>query len=185
MNPVLPRVTEILAAVGLGPDLFAIPPDVLATAQKRGRAVHEAIEALAYGYLDEAMLDPVVAPYLDAYRRFVADSGHEAIASEIEVRHPAWQYVGHADRIGWLAGGRVLLDWKSGERVDLDAAGYQLAAYRMAWNAMHATEPVAAVAVVQLRADATYRFHELDAADYEQGWLAALVVYRAQKGQRP
>ena len=108
MDVKLPRVSEILSAVGLGPDLSMVPPDVLAQAQKRGRAVHEAIEACAYGYLDEAMLDPIVLPYLAAYRRFVAESGHEAIGAEIEVVHPEWHYVGHVDRVGWLLAKRCL-----------------------------------------------------------------------------
>lgn len=179
----LPRVTEVLQAVGLAPDFSAVPPDVLATAQKRGTAVHEAVEALAYAYLDEAAVDPEIAPYLAAYRRFVTESGHEAIASEVEVVHPTWQYVGHLDRVGWLLKHRVILDWKSGDTIDLYAAGFQLAAYRLAWNATHPDQPVAGAAVVQLKADATYRYHEIAAVDFEQGFLAAVVVYRAQQGR--
>lgn len=178
----LPRVTEILAAVGLGPDLSMVPPDILLAAQKRGTAVHEAIEALAYGYLDEAAVDPEIAPYLDAYRRFVRESGHEALASEVEVIHPAWQYVGHLDRIGWLLGRRVVLDFKTGTA--MDGVEYQLAAYCAAWDAQHPTEPVAGAAAVQLRDDGTYRFHEVAIPAALPVWYAAITVFRAQQETR-
>ena len=178
MTERLPRVTEILAAVGLGQDWSLVPPDVLVAAQKRGTAVHAAIEALAYGYFDEAATDPEIVPYLEAYRAFIAESGHEAIASEIEVMHPTWRYVGHPDRVGWLLGRRCILDFKTG---DLGPVAYQLAGYRAAWNAQHPTEPVDVLAAVQLRAEGTYRLHEVSAAEAEPVFLAAVMVYRAQQ----
>lgn len=175
----LPRVTTILDAVGLGPDFSVVPPEVLAAAQKRGTAVHEAIEAHAYGYLDDAAVDPEIAPYLDAYRKFMAESGHEAIVSEVEVVHPTWQYVGHLDRVGWLLNRRCLLDWKSGEAFDERAAALQVCAYRMAYNASHPDALVDLTGVVQLRSDGRYRLFDIAAHEHEQTFLAALVVYRA------
>lgn len=181
MSDALPRVTQVLAALGLGPDFGAVAPAVLEAALARGTALHALIEAHAYGYLDEREITPGVAPYFSGYLKFLVESGHEPIASEFEVVHPTWRYVGHPDRLGWLTGRRCLLDWKSGEAVDLIAAGYQLAAYRLAWNASHPTEPVDLTAVLQLREDGTYRYHDVNAVDYEQVWLAALVVYHARQ----
>ncbi len=177
----LPRVTHILQAVGLGPNLDGIKPAVLEVAAMRGTAVHEAIEAEAYGYLVGADLAPVVVPYLEAYRRFVKESRHEAIGSEITVQHPTWHFVGHVDRVGWLEKHRAIIDWKCVAQVDERAAALQLAGYRLAWNAMHPTEPVSLTAVVQLRADGTYRFFDINAGEYEQTFIAALLVYRAQQ----
>ena len=177
----LPRVTEILADVGLGPDYSAVPPDVLGDAQRRGRAVHEAIEALVYGYLDEAEVAEDVLPRLDAYRRFVKESGYETTHTEIEVVHAAWRYRGHLDTLGGFQGKRSILDFKNMDAIELAPAAYQLAAYRAAWNAEHPTEPVEALAVVQLKSDATYRLHEVSAAEAEPIWYAACMVYHAQK----
>jgi hypothetical protein len=177
----LPRVTHILETVGLGPDFGGIPPAVLEKARARGSAVHAAIEAHAYGYLEPAMLTPTVAPYFSAYQKFLAESAHEATCSEIEVVHPAWQYVGHPDRIGWLMQRRALLDWKTAETVDVRCATLQLAAYRMAWNAMHPAEPIDLTAVVQFKRDGTYRFHDVNARAVEQVFLAAVTVYRARE----
>ena len=177
----LPRVTQVLAAVGLGPDFTSIPPAILEIAAKRGTMVHEAIEALAYGYFDESAVDFEILPYLDAYRCFVAESGHEAIGSEIVVEHPTWRYQGHLDRVGWLVKRRCILDWKAVATVDVRAAALQLAGYRCAWNAQHPTAPVDLTAVVQLKGDGTYRYHDLPAAEVEHVFLAALTVYRAQQ----
>lgn len=181
MSHDLPRVTHILAAVGLGPDLSGIPPAVLEIAAARGTAVHTAIEALAYGYFDAESVDLAIVPYLDAYHRFVKESGHEPIASEVQVVHRAWGYRGHIDRVGWLAKHRAILDWKAVATVDERASALQLAGYRAAWNASHPTEPVDLTGVVQLRGDGTYRFYDINAADHEQTFLAAVMVYLAQQ----
>ena len=176
----LPRVSAILDAVGLGPEFSAVPPEILDAARVRGRAVHNAIEAIVYDFLDESALAPDVLVRLDAYRRFVKESRYETLHTEIEVEHPTWRYRGHPDTIGWLVGKRALLDWKNTESVQLAPASYQLAAYACAWNAQHPTEPVVALAVVQFKSDGTYRFHEVSAATAEPIWLAAVMVYYAR-----
>jgi hypothetical protein len=175
-------VTAILNACGLGPDFQSVHPATLEAARVRGTAVHGAIEAAHYGY--EVEIAPEIAPYLTAYHKFVTDSGHEPIASEFAVVHPTWEYVGHLDRVGWLVGRRVVIDWKTGDTVDLVSCSYQLAAYRLAWCAVRPEEPVESIAVVQLRDDGGYRLHELEWKAAEDVFLAALVVYRARERRR-
>ena len=177
MSAPFPRVTAILDAVGLGPDLSMVPDDVLTAAMDRGTALHQAIEAHAYGYLDEADITPVIAPYFDAYLKFLTESGHKPIASEIEVRHARWRYRGHPDRIGWLSGRRVVIDFKSGGAA---GAEYQVAGYAEAWNDMRPSERIAAGFTLQLRNDRSYRLAEVDLAHATQVWLAAVVVYQAR-----
>lgn len=181
MGSTFPRVTEILAATGLGPDFSRVPADVLEAARDRGIEVHAAIEALVYGYLDEESVSTVAAPYLDAYRKFVAESGYEAKYAEIEVTHPAWRYQGHPDSVGFLVGRRVLIDFKSG---GAEGVEYQLAGYRAAWNAERPSEPVEAVAALMLRRDRTYRFIEHSADDAEPIFYAATTVWHARQ-RRP
>lgn len=176
----LPRVTAILEAAGLGPDFSGVPPAVLEAARARGTAVHEAIEAIVYNFLDESALAEDVLPRVAAYRRFVKESGYETTHTEIAVAHPAWRYCGHPDTVGWLLGHRLILDWKNSDSLELMPAGYQLAGYRLAWNAEHPTEPVNAIAVVQLKGDGTYRYHEVAAAEAEPVFLAAVTVYHAR-----
>lgn len=180
----LPRVTHILAAVGLGQDFGAARQADLDAASARGTHVHRLAEAHHYGYLDEAEITPAVAPYWSGYLKFLADSRHEPTHSEVEVIHPTWHYCGHVDRVGYLADGlRWILDFKTGALVDLVAVGRQLAGYRLAWNAMHPATPAQHVAVVQLREDGTYRFRDdvVNDPGHEEVFLAACVVFRAQK----
>lgn len=173
----LPRVTRILQAVGLGPDLSAVPVDVLEAARDRGVRIHEAVEALVYGYLDDLTIDAETEPYVDAYKKFVADSGYEAQYAEIEVRHEAWRYRGHPDNVGWILGKRILIDLKSGgaERVQ-----YQLAGYKAAWDAQRPTEPVDSIAAVLLRRDRSYRFIEYVYDDAAPIFFAAATVFHAR-----
>lgn len=178
MGEQLPRVTEILNATGLGPDLSHVPPDILAAALERGTAVHALVEAQHYGYLDEAAVTPELTPYLAAFRMFLAESKYEPIACEIEVVDTRWSYRGHPDLVGWLLGNRVVLDVKTG---DATGGKYQVAAYGAAWTAERPTEPVKAGAILHVRADATYRFEEIEMAPALDVFHAAVIVHRAQQ----
>lgn len=177
----LPRVSEILEAVGLGPDLSRVPTEVLAAAQARGTEVHRLIEAEVYGYLDPDEVAPSVAGYLNAWRRFVTEANFQPIKAEFEVTSRSWGYIGHPDVMGWINGRRCIPDCKTGET---DGAEYQVSAYVLAHNEEHPTARVEVGAVLQLRDSGTYRFVEIDLQAATQVWLAALVVYQAQKGRR-
>lgn len=181
MSEPYPRVTQILKDVGLGADFSHVPPARLEYARMRGEALHLAIRYHHEGTLDEASLHPDVRSGFEAYLRFLADTKHEPIASEIELIHPAWQYQGHPDRIGFFHGGRrVLLDWKFTDGFKFLPTAYQLAAYKMLWEANHPQEPVAEVFAVQFHpSSGKYHLRRIEAEKYEQTFLAALVVWRA------
>lgn len=181
MSDALPQVTAILADIGLDPDFSMVLPSVLDAARARGVAVHQAIEAIAYGYFDESELPLDAAPYLDAYRKFISESGYAATISEIEVAHDLWRYRGHIDSVGLLRGHRAVIDWKAVASLNRTAVGYQLAGYHAAWNASRPTEPAQIAAAVQLRADGTYRFYEIDVNASLPGFLAAVTVWYAKR----
>ena len=178
MSEPLPRVTEILADVGLTPDYSFVPEVARILARIRGSAVHAAIEAVAYGYV-EGEPDPAIAAYLDAYRKFLHESRYVTLASEFEVVHPVWRYRGHPDSLGMMGTTRLITDFKTGE---LGAVDYQLVAYIEGWNATHPTEPVTAGMAVQLRDDGTYRIHEADLNAARPIWFAAVTMFWAKKG---
>lgn len=173
----LPRVTRILQAVGLGPDLSMVPEDVLEAARDRGVRIHEAIEALCYGYLDDLELDAETLPYIGAFKKFVVDAGYKAEYAEIEVINEAWRYRGHPDNIGWILGKRVLLDVKSGGAQGVE---YQLAGYKAAWDAQHPTAPIDSIAALLLRRDGSYRFIEYAYDEAAPVFFAAATVFHAR-----
>lgn len=182
MASAFPRVTEILADTGLGPDLLLIAADVLERARVRGQRVHAAIEALTYGFYEPAEHDPDgdLGGYLGAYRKFVAEAKYEPLAAEVEVVHEAWRYCGHPDTVGFLGKHRVILDFKSG-MLGLQGVEYQLAGYTEAWNHQRPRELVSAAAAVELRPNETYRYHEVDLGSATPVWYAAVTVYHARQ----
>lgn len=175
-------MTEILRATGLGFAPTGIPEPVLEAARARGKAVHYGLEALVYEYDHPALTAPALAGYFDAFKKFVAESGFKAERAEFEVTHAAWRYVGHPDLLGYLLGRRAILDAKTGDDTGVE---YQLAAYRAAWNEEHPTERVEIIAALKLNDDGTYRLREIEIAEAERVWFAALTIYRAQPRRHP
>lgn len=178
-----PSVTEILQAVGLAPDLSMVKPDILAWAQARGTALHKAIELHTKGTLDLESLHPEIVGALKAYLDFVHDSGHEAHASELELVHPTWGFMGHPDRVGTLAKltDLVLIDWKMTASFSTNYVRHQLAGYRILWNAVHPEMPVNKVFGLHLKKDGKYALHDVTDPEAEQAFLAAVLIHRAQR----
>lgn len=177
-----PSVTRILADVGLGPDFSMIPRDTLEKARARGEAVHRLIESHHYQYLDEAEITPELAPYFSAYLKFLAESGHEPMASEFRVESTHWGFCGHPDRLGWLVGKRCLLDWKCVTALEIEPVARQLAGYTIGYEEQHPGQRIEIAAAVQLQGDGKYRFHEVDIrSESESEFLAAVVIYRRKR----
>lgn len=116
-------VTEALKLTG-----YLDPSHYTDFGRQRGTYVHQALEYFDRGELDEAQLDPALAPYLDAYRAFLQQTG-AAPWDGIEVRlgDAARGVAGTLDRIGAFG----LLDIKSGGHEywhQLQTASYALLA---------------------------------------------------------
>jgi hypothetical protein len=178
-----PSVTEILEACGLAPDLSMVKPDVLAWASARGTALHRAIELHTKGTLDVDSLHPEIVGALSGYLKFVEDSGHEAVASELELIHPTWGFMGHPDRVGTLAKLEelCLIDWKMTASFSTNYVRHQLAGYKLLWNAVNPDRPVRKVFGLHLKKDGRYNLHDVTDAEAEQAFLAAVVVHKAQR----
>lgn len=85
---------------------------------------------------------------------------------------------GHLDRVGWVKGNRrVLIDWKTGDGVDLESVALQLAGYELAWSATRPGEPLEESWAVQLKSDGNYVVHRVATSRAKDVFLAALVVY--------
>ncbi len=183
MRGLFPSVTEILQSVGLAPDLTMVKPEVLAWASARGTALHRAIELHDKGTLDMDSLHPEIIPALKAYLDFVHDSGHEAIASELELIHPTWGFCGHPDRVGTLAKleDLVLIDWKFTASFDKPYVTLQTAGYAALWDANYPDRPIRKCFGLHLRKNGTYNLHDVSDPEARQTFMAAVVVYKAQR----
>lgn len=93
-NP-LPSVTEILKAEGFIDTRFYDD-----WSRERGSYVHLATQLDDLNILDEEKLDPVILPYLEAWRKFKKESGF--IIQEIEkpMCNTTHKYAGTPDRLG-------------------------------------------------------------------------------------
>jgi hypothetical protein len=180
-----PSVTTILGAVPPFLGRFdRVAPDLLHYKRQLGIQVHRATHYYDEGDLDMATVDPVLAPYLDAWIRFRQEKHFRPTVLETAIYHPQYGYAGTLDRIGVVdvAEGRglVLLDIKTG---DSSMAGPQTAAYAEAWTASHAGTPAdAALAplhrwTVQLHDDGRYILTVHTSRKDWRIFLAALELY--------
>lgn len=122
----LPSVTSIIRDNRLGGDFSAVAPATLEHARQRGTAVHAALHYDDEGMLDETTVDPEVAPYLDAWRRFRAERHVAIVEMERRYADATYRFAGTLDRIAVVEGRRVVIDIKSG---DVEGADLQTAAY--------------------------------------------------------
>ncbi len=183
MRGPLPSVTEVLQATGLGGDFSMVKPDVLEWARARGTALHRAIEFHAKGTLDPDSLHPEILGAMKGYLQFMLDTDHEPVASELELVHDQWGFMGHPDRVGRIRGfdGLAIIDYKMTAAFDAPYVRLQGAGYRLLWNYNHPDMPVSKVFGLHLRKEGTYRLHDVTDSEAEQTFLAALIVFKAQK----
>lgn len=99
---ILPSVTGILKAEGFIDDRFFDD-----YSRDRGTYVHLATHMDDMGDLDDDTVDPVIVPYLKAWRRFKKESGFVVEQSEISLASKAYNYAGTIDRIGRFPSGSI------------------------------------------------------------------------------
>lgn len=124
-----PSVTTILDPL----DNFAgIPYAVLEKARQRGDWVHKATEHIENGLVVEDVPEGFQG-YLDAYVKFVGESGFETLLNEARVHSAKHKYAGTTDRIGFLKRSKAVVDIKA-SFVPPASAAPQTAAYLEAYN---------------------------------------------------
>ena len=94
-----PSVTTILKAEGFIDTRFYDD-----WRRDRGSMIHLATAYDDAGELDEENLDPVIFPYLEAWRKFRKESGFAPDKIEPPMMSTAYKYAGTPDRIGELPG---------------------------------------------------------------------------------
>lgn len=136
----VPNVTTILDPLV---DYSMVPTHILEAAKDRGDYVHKACEMVCWGTLDEDELDPEFAPYVDAFKLFLLETGFEPVHIEERVYHPVLNYAGTLDLAGTLPpkGKRknpqwCVMDIKTTAAI-MPSVGPQTAAYQEAWNHCH------------------------------------------------
>ena len=173
----LPGVTAILQDVGLA-DFSA--PWFTEDVKTRGQLVHAAIALDIEGDLDDETLDPVLVPYVSAWRQFLADTSSVVEHSERFVCDPAVGYAGTLDAIvrSSEANGRVrrtVLDFKPAL---YPSVGPQVAAYARCASALYDEPTVLHRAALVLTPNGQYRLHPLMERADEMLFIAALRIFQ-------
>lgn len=173
LGQVVPGVTQLLRPLV---DFSRIRPEVLAAKADLGRRVHEACHYLDEDDLDEESVDADVEPYLQAYKRFLAESSAEILHAELMVFDPMLMYAGRIDRVLRLNGERWLVDLKTSIATPA-SAGPQTAAYLRAMGDTTITRRAA----LRLRSDGTYRLDSLTNPNDMATFMACLSIHRHQE----
>ena len=126
---ILPSVTQILAVAGPYKYVNKI---LLEKAAKFGVAVHRMIELFNRNRLNMDSLNVALVPYLEAWKKFIDETGFQIIESEVMVSS-SWGYAGTLDCVGYLHNRLVELDIKATATV-LKLTALQLAAYQKAFE---------------------------------------------------
>lgn len=170
---VLPSVTEILCGAGL------VDTQWFTDAGKwRGSAVHAACWYEDENDLDEAGLDPRLAGYLAAYRKFKAETEFVVEVNEMKVHHDLLGYAGRFDKVGKFAKGPALIDLKSGAASKVTR--YQTTAY----VACLASPRKYTRMEVRLKDNGKYSLQVYEPRDFDRDfaiWQSVLSVYSLKK----
>jgi len=171
---VVPSVTQLLEPLV---DFSMVNDKVLEAARVFGTHVHQACHLDDLGELDWATLDPALVPYVEAWRRFLNESGAVVIASEKPVYHAALNYAGTPDRVlSWGKQRLVVPDIKATSVVPR-IVGPQTAGYAKAYQSMHGgREPERYC--IHLRANGTYSAHPRRESTDWGVFLSCLNIWR-------
>ena len=169
-----PSVTEVVSV--LRPESGA-RDDVLEYKRQIGKAVHKAIELMEAGTLDTDSLDPAIVPFVEAFRKFKAETGFTVLHSEMIVYSKKLRVAGTLDLTG-MRGGKPqveLLDlkavWTMGDETAIQTVGYAIC-----------YEELTGVKIdrrggLQLLRDGTYRYFGYPDRNDRNVFLAALTIH--------
>ena len=163
---VIPSVTQILTAEGIINGQWYTEDG-----RRRGGHVHLALRYLDEGRLDEDSVTDEVRPYLEAWGRFLSETGFICLQIERPFVCEALGYAGTPDRVGWMDGDKTLsiIDIKTGSPEPWHAL--QTAAY-----AVGIGKRMAKRWSVYLRNDGNYRLVQYQDIDDINAWIGLVSI---------
>jgi hypothetical protein len=174
----LPSVTQILQPLV---DLSRIPRDVLEAKRDLGRRVHLACQLDDEHDLLESSVEEDVRPRLEAWRRFLRETGAEVLANEQRVYHPTLHYAGTLDNVLRIGRDEWLIDKKTSIATPI-STGPQTAAYSQASSS--AGLPPLRRGALLLHDDGRYQLDPLTGADDWACFVACLTLYRFKENHQ-
>ncbi|MFA5186904.1 MAG: hypothetical protein WC551_10530 [Patescibacteria group bacterium] len=131
---IVPGVTSIIGAAGLTCYDY-VDPELMRITSEFGKEVHRVIELSNKGKLDVGSVDPLILPYLAAWKQFLSAYKPTILASEVICYHEQHRYAGTIDVVLGYAGKTIIVDIKT-PKVEYPSWSIQTAAYSMIWFAL-------------------------------------------------
>jgi len=176
----IPSVTQVLSAVGIT-DYSHIPIDKRDAAMHFGTAVHLACELWDKGNLNETILDKLLIPYLDGWKKFLADSKPKIMDIENPLYSPKYRYGFRIDRVLKINERITIVDIKTSADAQ-QGTDLQLAAYLSGWNEGRAPKYIATDRMaVHLNKDGSYKIIPYKNKNDVNEWLVCLSMYNMKK----
>jgi len=163
----LPSVTQIIADAGL----YGNTSYFTDYSRDRGSFVHKAIEYHLSGELSEETLDPVIVPYLDAWKKFQSEANYISNLCEEQLASNVYRFAGTIDHIGYLDGHFCIIDVKTSV-VASAATGIQLAGYEILLSARGVRR-----FALHLQDNGNYKLIEYKDRNDRNIFLAALALW--------
>ena len=196
----VPSVTTILNYMS-DVEYGKVNPAVLEQAARRGTLVHEYTELYDYDALPDE-IEYEVAPYIQAYMKFIRDYKPNWILIEGQVYNDVYNYAGTVDRIGDIDGELAVVDIKtlaSPTKMQKFTVSAQTEAYRRAYIYMLMDDELIPASPIHryalyLGKDGEYNLVDLDEYDKKYGYdswgmfLICLEMYKriqTLKGLKP
>lgn len=180
---IYPGVTSIIQSVGLTPDFSKIPPEVLDYKRMLGTEVHKIIDLDLLDNLGE--YDPVLEPYVNAWRQFREDMKIRLIETETPFFSAKYGYCGKLDLLAEFNGKETgLFDFKTTSVISMMSVGPQLAAYDAGyreWKGMTKSKPYKRFAV-QLKGNGKYKLYPCENPNDLNVFLYAVQIYHFKEG---
>lgn len=173
---VIPSCSEILREAG-AVDYSHVPGAVLDRAADFGTKVHRLLELEDKGILDQATVDPLIAPVLEAWRKFKADQKVEFFQDWIErpTFHGLFRYGVTPDRVGLVDRKPVCIEIKTTSTIT-NAVALQTVAQKMAYEDITKKAVVKRMAV-QLKQDGRYKVYEFKEPGDQFVWIGAVNLW--------
>lgn len=170
----VPRVSHILEEAGFT-GFAGVSPLIMKAACAFGQNAHTACSLWDNNDLDVESLDPALAPYLEAYKKFKADYHVNIIHDELKVYSKLWGFCGRLDKYAEAMQKYGIIDLKTGSSI-YPATAIQTGLYEVGAKEEHKLK-VQFRMCVHLKGDATYSIHGYkDKQDIQVG-LAAVQTY--------
>ena len=167
-----PSVTQILLAEG-----FIDSTWFTEWSRQRGKFAHLCTHLDDTGELDEDSVDPALAPYLEAYRRFKRESGFIVSGSEVQMVNTGYRFAGTLDKIGTFKDATcAIIDLETGSHQP--AKAIQTAAYEILKGSPYKRF------ALQLKDDGSYKLHQFIDRQDKQIFLSALAIYHYKNNIR-